>query len=156
MLKTPARPPDLSAAVVAGLAGGIVYVAVMEIDNRLLMRNLDDLEMLGRPFMRDRRAAKLLGIALHLANSAILGVIYAAAARDRLPGSAWLRGVLYTMIEDATLYPIALLERFHPGVENGGIERYWTLASFLHSIPRHVAYGAVTGLVYERLLRKSG
>jgi hypothetical protein len=145
---------DRRAAVLAGIAGGLAYVATMEIDNRLLERDVDDLELLGRPFTAGPKGAKLIGTPIHLVNSVLLAITYAVVGRDRLPGPAWLRGVIFANIENTALYPIAAFESLHPGIRNGEIERYFSLASYLQSIPRHISYGAVTAILYERLRKK--
>jgi hypothetical protein len=144
---------DLRAAAAAGASAGIAYLAMMEVDNRLTGQKLDDLLILGRPFVEDPSRARKLGVAIHLANAATLGVVYAAFMHDRLPGPAWLRGVIFGNVENTTLYPLALLEQAHPAVRAGEVDRYWTVPAYLQSIPRHVAYGAVLGWLYERLRR---
>lgn len=145
---------DRRAATIAGIAGGLAYVATMEIDNRLLHRDVDDLELLGRPFTDGPDGAKLIGTPIHLFNSVLLALTYAAVARDRLPGPACLKGVTFANIENTALYPIAAFESLHPGIRNGEIERYFSLASYLQSIPRHISYGAVTAALYERLRKQ--
>jgi hypothetical protein len=142
---------DNGAAALAGLAAGAAYVAVMELDNRLTGINQDDLKLLGRPFVDDPGKAKAAGTPVHLGNAAGLGVVYAKTAADRFPGPTWLRGIFFALIENAALYPVAAFEEHHPGVRNGEIGRYWTLPAFLLSIPRHIAYGAVLGTLYQRL-----
>ena len=142
---------DGKAAAIAGLAAGATYVATMEIDNRLAGINEDDLKLLGRPIAADPAMAKIAGIPVHFGNSVALALLYAAVAHDRLPGPPWLRGALFATIEDTVLYPLAMLEQFHPGVRDGQVDRYWTLPAYLLSIPRHVTYGAVLGSLYERL-----
>jgi len=144
---------DVGAAVIAGLAAGATYVATMEIDNRLTGINEDDLKLLGRPVAADPSLAKLAGVPIHFGNSVALALVYAAVAHERLPGPPWLRGAIFATLEDTLLYPIAKLENLHPGVRDGQIDRYWTLPAYLLSIPRHITYGAVLGILYERLRR---
>ena len=144
---------DVGAAVIAGFAAGAAYVATMEVDNRLTGINEDDLKLLGRPLAADPGKAKIAGVPVHFGNSVALALLYAAVAHDRLPGPPWLRGALFATLEDTVLYPLAMLERFHPGVRDGQIDRYWTLPAYLLSIPRHITYGAVLGSVYDRLRR---
>lgn len=153
-MKQTDRATDLKAGALAGIAGGLAYIATQEIDNRLLRRNLDDLKMLGRLVTPGPNGAKAAGVPIHLVNSVTLGVAYAIGGHDRLPGPAWLRGVLFANLENTALYPLALIEDLHPGVRNGEVERYRSVASYLHSVPRHIAYGAVAGYVYERLRRR--
>lgn len=145
-------PVDDRAAVIAGLAAGAAYAAVLEGDLRLTGRNVDDLIVLGRPLARDPRRARLLGVAVHAVNSIALAIIYARVA-DRLTGPPWLRGVVVANVENLILYPVTVFEDFHPAVRDGQVDRYFTWAAFLQSIPRHVAYGVVVGALYPRLRR---
>jgi hypothetical protein len=144
------RTVDLKAAAVAGAAGGAVYLATMEVDNRLTGQDIDDLKLLGRPFVRNPRLAKLVGVPIHLNNAIVLAVVYAAIARDRLPGPPWLRGIVFANVENTLLYPLVALETKHPGIRRGEIDRYFTLKAYVQSIPRHVTYGAVMAALYER------
>lgn len=144
---------DIRAAVVAGAAAGVAYLVTMECDNRLTGQKIDDLLILGRPFVDDPSGARKLGVAIHFANATTLGVVYAALAHDRLPGPKWLRGVIFGNVENTALYPLALFEQHHPAVREGEVDRYWTVPAYLQSIPRHIAYGAVLGWLYERLRR---
>jgi hypothetical protein len=142
---------DYGAATLAGLAAGAVYVATMEVDNRVTGMEIDDLELLGRPFVDGPEGAKLAGAPIHFGNSVAFAIAYAAIAHDRLPGPPWMRGVLFALVENTLLYPIAALEQHHPGIRKGEIDRYWSLKAYLQSIPRHITYGAVLGSLYDRL-----
>lgn len=142
---------DLPAATAAGAVAGLAFVAEMALELRLLDHETDDLRLLGGTFVRDRKAARGLGLLLYLGASVNLGILYAALARDRLPGPPWLRGVLFANAENAALYPLALLENRHPAIKRGELDRYWHPVAFLQSIPRHVAYGVVLGTLDDRL-----
>lgn len=142
---------DLRSATLAGFAAGAVFVATMKIDNRLSGKKLDDLVLLGRPITDNPRTAALAGAPIHLLNSAGLGVVYAAFGRQWLPGPSAFRGALFSLIENAVLYPLTIFEGSHPAIKDGQIDRYWSLSSHLWTAPRHIAYGAVLGSLYERL-----
>jgi hypothetical protein len=141
---------DAKALVVSGLAAGAVFVAVLEVDLRLTGRNVDDLVMLGRPFVTDARRARTVGAVIHAVNSVGLAAIY-ALVEPRLPGPPWWKGVFFANIENLTLYPITYFEDHHPAVRDGLVDRYFTWPAFWQSVPRHVAYGAVLGTLYDRL-----
>jgi hypothetical protein len=49
------------------------------------------------------------------------------------------------------LYPITLFEDIHPAIRTGQVDRYFTWPAFWQSVPRHIAFGAVLGVLYERL-----
>lgn len=145
---------NLKAAAVAGLSAGAAYVATMEIDNRLTRIRADDLKLLGRPFVKRASQAKLAGVPIHIQNSIALAVAYAAFGHDRLPGPPWLRGVVFTNIENTLLYPALFFEQLHPGIRDGEIDPYFNVKGYLQSVPRHIAYGIVVGVLYDRLSKK--
>ena len=147
------RPPfDALTAVLAGLLAGAVFVVVLEADLRLTGRNVDDLTLLGGPFLREPRRARAAGAAIHAVNSVALAALYTRLA-DRLPGPPWLRGVLFANVENGLLYPLTAFEDRQPAIRDGRLDRYWSWSAFLQSIPRHVAYGVALGSVYHRLRR---
>lgn len=149
------KRPAFGAAVIAGVTAGVGYLVQQEIDNRLTGRNLDDLLLLGRPFAKSGIRGKTLGTLIHFGNSAGIGIVYAVAANDRLPGPAWARGMLFLTMENCILYPVMVLDRHHPAVKSGEIAPYWTLPAFLQSFPRHLVFGAILGSVYEQLHPKA-
>ena len=138
------------ATIIAGLAGGAAFIAVLEADLRLTRRNVDDLLILGRPFARDPARARRIGAIIHAANSVALAALY-ARLESHLPGPPWLKGALFANVENVILYPISLFEDLHPAIRDGQVDRYLTWPAFWQSVPRHIAYGAVLGTVYDRL-----
>jgi hypothetical protein len=153
--ETPARRPDrladLLAGAIAGIPAGIAYLLVGWGDNKLSGRKLYDLQLLGRPFVRSRRNADRLGTVIHMGNSVALGALYGAVAEKRLPGPPLLKGALFVLIENTVLYPMLALERFHPAHKAGDIGSYWSFRSWLWTMPRHFAYGAVLASGFARL-----
>jgi hypothetical protein len=138
----------------AGLVAGAAYAAVLEADLRLTGRNVDDFVILGRPFVKRPEDARALGVPIHAANAIALAALYATVER-RLPGPPWAKGIIFANVENVLLYPITVFEELHPAVRDGQVDRYFTWPAFWQSIPRHIAYGAVLGILYERL-RSSG
>ncbi len=153
-MSSPLQQIDIRAAVIAGLLGGVAYIAEMEIDLPVFGHNADDLRLLGRPVTPDPIWNRRIGAGIHLANSAMFGVAYALIAHDRVKGPAWLRGVIFSNIENAALYPLTKFEDRHPGVRDGQIDRYWNRTAFVQAVLRHIVFGAVTGAVYQRLRRR--
>jgi hypothetical protein len=144
--------PDVRAAALAGFVAGAAFGAVLEADLHLTGRNVDDLLVLGRPFIKDPAKARTLGLALHAMNSVALALLY-ARLEPRLRGQPWWRGVLFANVENLALYPITVFEDLHPAVRSGEIDRYANWPAFWQSVPRHIAYGAVLGILYDRLRR---
>lgn len=141
---------DAKAVVVSGLAAGTAFAAVLEADLRLTGRNVDDLMILGRPFVADPRQARLVGGAIHGLNSVALAGLY-AGLEHRVPGPGWLKGLVFANVENLILYPITRFENFHPAIRLGLVDRYYNWPAFWQSVPRHIAFGAVLGALYERL-----
>jgi hypothetical protein len=146
---------DPKQVVIAGLTAGAAFVAVLEVDLRLTGRKVDDLIVLGRPFVRDPRRARALGGAVHAANAIALAAVYALIERD-MPGPPWLKGVVFANVENLILYPITVFEDLHPAIRDGQVDRYFNWPAFWQSVPRHIVYGAVLGVVHERLGSGSG
>jgi hypothetical protein len=144
------RELDPKAVAISGLAAGAAFVVALEIDLRLTGRNVDDLLVLGRPFTEEPAKARALGGAIHALNSLALASLYAMLER-RIPGPAWLKGVIFANVENVMLYPITRFEDMHPAIRTGMVDRYFTWPTFWQSVPRHIAFGAVLGALYERL-----
>jgi hypothetical protein len=138
------------AVAVSGLAAGAAFVAVLETDHRLTGRNVDDLMVLGRPFTEEPTKARAVGGAIHVVNSIALASLYAVLER-RIPGPAWLKGVIFANVENVILYPITRLEDIHPAIRLGQVDRYFNWPAFWQSVPRHIVFGAVLGILYDRL-----
>ncbi|MFN8592895.1 MAG: DUF6789 family protein [Thermomicrobiales bacterium] len=145
-----AKQLDPVAIVVSGLAAGAAFAAVLEADLRLTGRNVDDYIILGRPLARNRNDARTIGIAIHAVNSIALAAVY-AAVEDHLPGPPWFKGTLFANVENMILYPLTALEDLHPAIQDRQVDRYFNWPAFWQSVPRHVAYGAVLGVLYDRL-----
>ena len=149
-LRRQVRGLDPNAVMILGLAAGAAFVAVLEADLRLTGRNVDDLMILGRPFAEDPSRARAIGGVIHAVNSLALATLY-AALEPRLPGPALWKGVVFANVENVVLYPITLFEDIHPAIRLGEVDRYFTWPAFWQSVPRHIAFGAVLGILYDRL-----
>lgn len=135
-------------AALAGAAGSGAYLAEMAIDLPLLDCPTDDLLLLGGLVTRDPRVWPLLGGAMHFANGIALAQLY-AAVQHRLPGPPWARGILFTLIENTLLWAIVpLFDRYHPAMREGKLPLMNRPIPFLQQVLRHIAYGAVLGIVY--------
>jgi hypothetical protein len=144
------RQLDAKAVAVSGLAAGTAFVAVLEADLRLTGRNVDDLMILGRPFFADPTKARAIGGAIHALNSLALAGLYGMLER-RIPGPAWLKGVVFTNVENVILYPGTRFEDIHPAIRTGQVDRYYNWPAFWQSVPRHIVFRVVLGMVYDRV-----
>jgi hypothetical protein len=73
----------------------------------------------------------------------------------RLPGPAWSKGIIFATVENVILYPITLFEDIHPAIRTGQVDRYFTWPAFWQSVPRHIAYDAVLGVLTPGICRSS-
>ena len=119
------------------------------LDKRLFGSRYDDVELLGRAITRDDGWYPI-GLALHLANGALFGAIYAGFA-PALPIPRTLRGPMVALVEHATLWPlVAVTDRLHPAREElprlSGDRTAWLQAAW-----RHLLFGAVLGELERRI-----
>jgi len=150
ILAKQARTIDPKAVAVSGIAAGAAFATVLEADLRYTGRNVDDLIVLGRPFVDNPKHARAVGVGIHTLNSLALAGLYAVLER-RIPGPPWLKGVLFANVENLILYPVTVFEDVHPAIRDGQVDRYFNWPAFWQSVPRHIAYGAVLGILYDRL-----
>ena len=85
-----------------------------------------------------------------VASAGNLARFYAMLER-RIPGPPWLKGVIFANLENVILYPITRFEDMHPAIRTGMVDRYFTWPASWQSVPRHIAFGAVLGALYDRL-----
>jgi hypothetical protein len=142
------------AGSIAGLAAAAAYAVEQKADLDAFDYNTDDFVLLGSMVPVDEELIRPLGMVMHFGNGAALGAVYALVAHDRLPGPPLARGLTFTMLETVGLYPMALLEGFHPGISEGRLPSYLTGQAFAQQVLRHFAYGVVLGPLTERLLHR--
>lgn len=124
--------------VIAGLAGGAIFTGVMVAVGFLpVVASLVGSE------------SAVAGLVIHLLISQAVGVTYAVLFRrrsfDPASGIGWgvSYGFVWWVLGNLTLLPVLL-----------GAEPRWSAAALALSFPSligHLAYGAVLGLVYQRL-----
>ncbi len=143
---------DTARSVRGALAGAIaagVWAAQEPLDRRIFRVPYSDPELLGKAATRGA-AWPAVGLALHLANGAILGALYANVA-PRLPLPSWLRGPMAGAAEHLGTWPlVGVVERFHPARHElpdlSGDPRAFAQATW-----RHLLFGTVLGEVERRL-----
>ena len=134
---------------VAGAAAASVWAAQQPLDERVFRTGYDDVELLGK-FATRGRAWPVAGFAMHVANAAIFGAVYAQLAPS-LPVPPALRGPLCGLVEHVGLWPAGrLVDRFHPARDElpqlTGNGRAWLQAAW-----RHALFGAMLGELERRL-----
>ncbi len=137
-------------AVGAGLAAGSAYLAAMWVDSKLSSHPFNDLKLVGQMVTTRSPWWQLQGLGGHYGFSVVMALLYARYARAVLPGPGWLKGIIFLNIENLALYPAGLLiDRYHAGVRVGELPRMMTWKTFWGQVIRHVAFGAVLGLLYR-------
>lgn len=139
------------AGALAGLAGALAFAGVMALDLRLMRARTNDLRLLAGLVPGGRRWWLPVGLAMHCANGAALGVVYArlCSAPVRRP---WLRGLAFGLTENTLLWPlVVVLDRLHPDIRAGRLDHFNRPVPFFQEVLRHAAYGLTLGLVEARL-----
>lgn len=135
----------LGRIVTSGAAAGTAYLVAQEIDRKVAGNNVDDRILLAGVTPLSAPAARVLGTGIHLANSMVLSAVFATLVRPRLSGPAWWRGIVFASVENLLLYPLLLLEDFHPAIRDGRLDSYQSWTAFLQGVWRHLWFGAVLG-----------
>lgn len=141
------RTRTLRGALAGGIAAG-VWAAQQPLDKRVFRVDYDDAELLGR-FVAPGRPGYVAGVALHLANGALLGALY-ANVRPSMPVPPPLRGPLAGLGEHLATWPATLLLDRVPAWEP--LPRLWgSWAAFGQATWRHLLFGTVLGELERRL-----
>jgi hypothetical protein len=134
---------------VAGSLAAAAWAAQQPLDKRLFRFPFDDVELLGKAFTRGP-LWRLAGTALHLANGALFGAVYAnlhGRARGLAP---WSHGPAAALSEHLATWPAtALTDRFHPArAELPELRR--SGRAFAQATWRHLLFGVVLGELERR------
>jgi hypothetical protein len=133
----------------AGAVAAGVWALQSPLDKHVFGVDYDDPELLGKAVTRGR-AWPAIGLALHLANGAGFGAVYAGVAR-RTGLPAWARGPAAALAEHLATWPLVLVtDRVHPARDEmptlGGNARAFAQATW-----RHLLFGVVLGELERRL-----
>jgi hypothetical protein len=133
----------------AGAAAAGVWSAQSQLDRRVFGVDYLDEALLGKAITRGP-AWPVAGVALHLANGALFGAVYANVA-PRVPLPSWARGPVAGFAEHLATWPLtALVGRAHPARDE--FPPLWgNSAAFAQATWRHVLFGAVLGELERRL-----
>lgn len=133
----------------AGAAAAGAWAAQEPLDQRLFGYRYSDVALLGKAVTRGP-LWPLAGIAMHVANGALFGAVYANVAPS-VPLPPGVRGPLAGLAEHVATWPLtALSNRAHPARDEipalGGFGR-----AFVQATWRHLVFGAVLGELERRL-----
>src|SRR4051794_25267485 len=142
------RAQTLRGALAGAVAAG-VWAVQQPLDKRFFATDYDDAELLGKLVTRGP-AWVPIGMALHVANGAILGAAYANAA-PRMPLPSWARGPAAALAEHASTWPLmAVVDSLHPA--RSDIPRLISSPrAFAQATWRHLLFGIVLGELERRL-----
>ena len=133
----------------AGSAAAAVWAAQQPLDRRVFGVAYDDTEILGKLVTRGP-AWPVAGVALHLANGAAFGALYANLA-PRLPLPSWARGPLAGLAEHLASWPLTTVtDRLHPARYDLPVLAVDPRA-FAQATWRHLVFGVVLGELERRL-----
>jgi len=123
----------------AGAIAAVVWAAVEPFDQRILRHDYSDVAVLGKAVTRSR-AWPLAGLAMHAANGAAFGAVY---ARTRRRG---ISAVTMALGEHTVLFPLgAIVDRRHPARGTKGLAPMWSKRAFAQATFRHLLFGALLG-----------
>jgi hypothetical protein len=135
----------------AGAFAAGVWAAQQPLDKAVFGSSYDDTELLGKAVTRGPSWMPV-GVALHVANGAVFGAVYANLA-PLVPLPPWARGPAAGLAENVGLWPLGRLsDRFHPARDEletlTGNRRALAQATW-----RHLLFGVVLGELERRLNR---
>lgn len=133
----------------AGATAAALWAAQQPLDKRVIGTDYDDVELLGKAVTRGD-LWPVAGTAIHLANGAAFGALYANAAPS-MPLPAWARGPAAAIAEHLGGWPLVLAtDRFHPARRE--LPTLWgNTRAFAAATWRHVLFGVVMGELERRL-----
>ncbi|MEA2171160.1 MAG: hypothetical protein QOF76_4460 [Solirubrobacteraceae bacterium] len=145
-------PTRVLRGALAGAAAAGVWAAQQPFDKRVFGVDYDDVELLGSIVTgaRGTRETYVLGAAMHLANGALFGAVYAALSPS-IGGPGPARGLLAGMGENLATWPAtALVPAVHPiGTQ---FPKLWgDNRAFAQACWRHALFGTILGVLEERL-----
>jgi hypothetical protein len=146
-------PPDPIRTLRGALSGAIaaaVWGLEQPLDKRIFRCSFDDVELLGKLVTREGGWYPI-GFAMHMANGALFGAVYAnLAPRLRLLPAA-LRGPAAALAEHAATWPlVAVTDRAHPA--RAELPRLLGSRSALAQATwRHLLFGLVLGEIERRV-----
>jgi hypothetical protein len=134
----------------AGATAAAVWAAQQPLDKRVFGVDYDDVELLARLVRVSGPAAQPVGLALHLANGALFGALYANVAPS-LPGPRPLRGAVAGLAEHLATWPgTMVIDRLD--LSGRGFPQLWgSPRAFGQATWRHVLFGTVLGELERRL-----
>jgi hypothetical protein len=134
---------------VSGAVAAAVWALQQPLDKVVFSSRYDDVELLGKAITRDAGWLPL-GLAIHMADGALFGAVYANIA-PAIPVAPVLRGPVAALSEHVVLWPlVTLTDRLHPA--RGELPNLrGNRVAFLQAAWRHLLFGLVLGELERRI-----
>ncbi len=133
-------------AALAGAVAAVAYAAEMYADIAVTGYRFDDVQLVESAMRGQTARVPWLGMAIHLANGAGLGLVYNGVIRPRLRGPGWARGIVFGLLFLGTVWPLTpLVDRAHPLIRRGALPKLARPVPFAQNLARHLVFGAVLG-----------
>src|SRR4051794_5034869 len=132
----------------AGAIAGVIWATQQDIDKRVFGVDYDDTELLGKLVTRGP-AWRPIGMAMHVANGAAFGALYATIA-PRLTGPAWARGATLALIENFASWPLVEIVDGHHPARRDLPRLAGNRSALAQATWRHFVFGAVLGELEAR------
>jgi len=131
-------------AAAAGGTAALAWAAQEPLDTRVFRCDYSDTALLGKAV--SRRHWRLAGLALHAANGAVFGLVF-AEVRKRVQVRPVPLAVGMALAENAALWPlVAIVDRFHPARGAPGLPPlHGNRRAFAQASWRHALFGYVLG-----------
>jgi hypothetical protein len=133
----------------AGATAAAVWAAQQPLDKRVFGVAYDDADLMGRLVRAKGKATRPVGLALHLANGALFGALYANVAPS-MPGPRVLHGPVAGLGEHLATWPGTLvIDRLDLGRD---FPKLWgDPRAFGQATWRHLLFGTILGELERRL-----
>ena len=142
--------PQTLRGALAGAVAAAVWAAQQPLDRRVFGVGYDDTELLGKLVTRRPVVWRAAGTAMHVANGALFGAVYANVA-PRLPLPSWARGPAAGLVEHAGSWPLmAVADAVHPARDELP-QIFGSGRTLAQATWRHLLFGVVLGELERRL-----
>lgn len=135
-------------AALAGVVASAAYAVEMYADIAITDSDFNDVQLVESALRGHTSRVPWLGMTIHLANGAALGLVYHGGIQRFLRGPSWLRGLQFGLIFLAAVWPsVPLVDRVHPLIKRGVMPKLAAPVPFAQNIARHLVFGVALGLL---------
>jgi hypothetical protein len=128
----------------AGAVGTAIWALQEPLDKRIVGHDYSDVAMLGKFFTRGP-SWRRVGLAVHVANGAVFGLVF-EEARRRMNVDKRRLAMAMALGENLALFSLgALVDRHHPARGKPGLAPLFSKRAFVLATWRHALFGWVLG-----------